>query len=262
MERDNDRISSDYPGKVVSYISEKLGVDAETLFFQGASGNICQVNPFDKSRTEVGVEWAKTMGRAIGQRAVELIDNKSPVSGNIRVITETITIPRRTVDPDLLAWANRHDEISPEIPDLSNYGVERFGTIKYPTVSLHELFKTPFWADFYKNEILTLEKLRADEPFLFLTLKVIAQDNWACAAIPCELFIELADEICAQSPFENTTVVELANGWNGYIPTKQAFDRKGGYETKEVTSTMLVPEAADMVLECIQAMLEKAHGTK
>ena len=263
MERDNDLLSSDYPGKVVEYVSKKLGADAVALFLQGASGNICQVNPLDSSQTEVGVEWAKTMGEAIGQHAIELINkNKTPATGNIRIITETIKIPRRKIEPDLVEWANKHREIPTEVPALSNYGAEFYGLIKYPVVSLAELFKTPFWANFYANEIKTLEKMRAEDPMLPLTIKVIAQDNWACVALPCEVFVELGNEIRENSPFEHTSVVGLANGWNGYITTKMAFDRKGGYETKEVTSTMLIPEAYDIVLDIVKKMLDKAHHMK
>jgi len=40
-------------------------------------------------------------------------------------------------------------------------------------------------------------------------------------------------------------VVELANGSNGYIPTKKGYERKGGYETNFGTS-ILVPEANEI----------------
>jgi len=35
--------------------------------------------------------------------------------------------------------------------------------------------------------------------------------------------------------------------------------RSGGYETEEVTSTMLVPEAGDMVFNTVMSMLQEAH---
>jgi len=140
---------------------------------------------------------------------------------------------------------------------LSNYGSELFGKIEYPVVSLEQIFRTPFWANFYANEIKTLERLRAESPNLPLTLKVIAQDNWALVALPCELFVEWGNAICENSPFEYTVVVELANGWNGYIPTKQAFERSGGYETKDVTSTMLVPNAGERVIETVLNMFSE-----
>jgi len=258
MERENQLISSDYAGMVSGFISEKLG-GVPVLFLQGASGNICQVNPRNTSNREVGQAWAKKMGVAIGQKAMELLgDMPMETRGAVRIITETLEIPRRIIDNDLVQWAKHHKEIPAPTPALSDYGVESYGKIASPKVSLEELFKTPFWANFYANEILTRERDRMKQPRIPFKIKVIVQDNWAMVALPCELFVEWSDEICRQSPFAFTSVVELANGWNGYIPTKQAFERKGGYETKEVTSTMLIPEAGEMILETVIKMLNTA----
>lgn len=263
MKRDNQLISSDFPGKVVEFVQGKLGNDVPVLFLQGPCGNICQVNPLDSSRREVGLEWAKKMGRTIGQRAVELIDNKTTDTvGPVRVLTKTINLPRRAIDPDLVDWANKHRSIEAETPFLSDYGAEIYGQIKKPKISLAELFRTPFWANFYANEIKTLEKYRRQQPEMPFTIKVTAQDNWAMVSLPCELFVVWNARICQESPFDFTSVVELANGWNGYIPAGEDFQRKGGYETKEVTSTLLVPGAGNMILEAVLELLEKAKNKK
>ena len=259
MERSNELLSSDWPGKLTEYVSNELGDGAVSLFLQGCCGNICQVNPLDDSRKEVGVEWCKKMGKAVGQKALELINADAvAASGPIRVFTETIEIAKRPIDPDLLEWAMRHDEIKAELPSQTDYGTVRYDEIQPPLVSLEQIFSLPFWANFYANEIKTLDKLRSGEPNMPLTLKVIAQDNWAMVALPAEVFVEWGELICKQSPYEYTCVVELANGWNGYIPTKQAFQRSGGYETKEVTSTMLVLEAGDIVVKSLIKMLKKS----
>lgn len=257
LERDNEMISSDYAGKVSSYVSSQLGGGIPVLFLQGASGNICQVNPLDTSRKEAGLEWAKIMGAGIGQKAMDGIQKQKMLAqGPLRVLTKQIQIPRRAVDPEILEWAYRHKEGDCELPVLSDYGTETYNTLKPPRVYLEQIFKTPFWADFYAKEIRTLERDRKRQPDMPLEIKVVAQDSWAMVTLPCELFVEWSLKVRENSPFEHTIVVELANGWNGYIPTRQAFERKGGYETKEVTSTMLIPEAGDMVLETVMEMLE------
>lgn len=259
LERNNEFISADYAGKVRDFISNKLGFDIPVLFLQGASGNICQVNPLDVSRSEVGLEWAKTMGAAIGQKTVEVLKNsKKKAKGPLRVLTREIAIPRRQVDSKLLAWAKNHKTMDCQQPILSDYGVEHFDQLKPPKYSLEQYFKTPHWANFYANEIMTLERDRQKQPLMPLTIKVVCQDDWAMVTLPCELFVEWHNEICSQSPFRHTSVVELANGWNGYIPTKIAFERKGGYETKELTSTMLIPDAGDIVLKTVLEMLNDA----
>lgn len=261
MHRSNELIGADYPGKVSETVGHSLGRDAVSLFLQGACGNICQVNPMDSSRMEVGSEWAERMGRAIGERAVEIVRQHAvEARGPLRVITETIEIPRRIIPPALAAWANEHEPTGAGPPVLSDYGAEVYGQVKPPVMALEQVFKTSFWADFYASEIRKLIQMRQEQPNLPLTIKVVAQDNWAVVSLPCELFVEWSHAICDASPFELTSVVELANGWNGYIPTKSAFERPGGYETKEVTSTMLVPEAGDLVLDAVSKMLEAARS--
>ena len=52
----------------------------------------------------------------------------------------------------------------------------------------------------------------------------------AVCAIPFETFTEIGLEIKRESPFEDTFTVELANGWNGYLPTPEQHEL-GGYET-------------------------------
>ena len=255
-------ISSDFPGKACARAASRWGAGARVLFLQGACGNICQVNPLDVSQHEVGLAWAETMGSAVGEGAVDLASSQGvPTFGPLRVITETIRIPRRVIAAQLVRWATRHRPTGAPVPALSDYGVERYGALERPLVSLEEMFHTPYWADFYANEILRLEEMRHHDPELPLTIKVVAQDNWAMVTLPCELFVEWGQTICEASPFEVTAVVELANGWNGYIPTQKAFARPGGYETKEVTSTMLVPEAGAILVDTVQGMLVRAHGT-
>ena len=261
LERDNELISSDYPGKVTQEVASGLGQGCVCLFLQGACGNVCQVNPRDGSRREVGLVWAQKMGHDIGAKALEVIQHSSfESSGPLRIISQTIEIPQRQIDARLLAWAHRHQPVAAEAPLLSNYGVELHHKLKPPWVSLDDMFKTVYWSNFYANEIMTLERLQREQPLLPLRLKVLAQDNWAMVTLPCELFVEWGRAICEKSPFKHTLVVGLANGWNGYLPTVRAFECPGGYETKEVTSTMLVPEAGDMVLSTVLEMLAKARN--
>ena len=258
MVRRNDSIGADYPGAVCREVS--LALDgAESLFFQGAAGNICQVDPRNLERREVGKSWVDEMGRGLSEKVVDIFRKSSAEShGRLRVSSATLRIPRRIASDWLLGWAHRHVPTGASIPILSDYGIESYGTISPPQVSLEGLFKTPYWADFYASEILKLEEARNADREIELHITVVAQDNWALVALPCELFVEWAEEIYACSPFHHTIVVTLANGWCGYIPTRTAFERPGGYETKEVTSTMLVPGAGEMLLEEVLRTLDEA----
>ncbi len=259
MERDNTKISSDYAGKLCEYLGKKLGCDNAVQFLAGAAGNICQVNPRDISQTEVGLSWCERMGKAIGDKANGLLQNAKAGQGTLKIISKTIKLKRREIPAELVQWANNHSEIPTEVPQLSDYGSELYGKLPDQKVSLDELFKTTFWANFYANEIKTLDRMRVENAEMPFTIKIVSQANWAMVFLPCELFVEWSNFIRKESPFEFTSVVTLANGWNGYIPTKRSFERSGGYETKEVTSTMLRPEAGDVVTKEIIGILKAEH---
>ena len=54
--------------------------------------------------------------------------------------------------------------------------------------------------------------------------------TWGVASIPFEVFAETGLEIKAKSPFKQTFVIGLSNGYWGYLPTP-AQHELGGYET-------------------------------
>jgi len=255
MERDNELISVDYPGKVCDFINEKLGPGSISLFFQGPAGNICQVNPLDGSKNEVGLEWTKVMGRAIGSKAMELVNGET-TEGPIRAIAINIELQERKIDPALAEWALNYKDVPADVPDLSHYGKEFYNNIQPPLYSLNNLFETPWWANVYARNVR--KELKNQATTSEITLKVIAQDNWALVSLPGEFFIEYGNAIREKSPFKNTLVVAYANGSNGYFPTKKAFYNGGGYETN-VGTARFVPEAGEMVVEAATNMLKEAY---
>ena len=93
------------------------------------------------------------------------------------------------------------------------------------------------------------------------TVIVVSQgQDWAVVSLPCELFIEHSLSIEAGSPFPHTALNTLANGHCGYLPTVEAFTRTGGYETKHLTSTYLVPEAGEEVVKTCIEMLTQLYA--
>ena len=74
-------------------------------------------------------------------------------------------------------------------------------------------------------------------PIRFLTLG----NDFAVWAAPVELFCEIAAEIRNRSSFPYTFYFGYANGWLGYVPTRQAF-AEGGYEVKTSPFTDRVEE--------------------
>jgi hypothetical protein len=74
------------------------------------------------------------------------------------------------------------------------------------------------------------------------------------AAIPCEVFAETGLEIKHGSRLQPTFVIELANGYNGYLPTPHQHSL-GGYETWPARSAYLEVEAAPKIRDRVLELL-------
>jgi hypothetical protein len=66
--------------------------------------------------------------------------------------------------------------------------------------------------------------IRLPVRFLFINDDIVL---WSA---PVELFCEISMGIRDRSPYPHTFYFGYANGWLGYLPTRQAY-HEGGYET-------------------------------
>ena len=81
----------------------------------------------------------------------------------------------------------------------------------------------------------------------------------AICAIPFEVFTQIGLDIKEKSPFEDTFTVELANGWNGYLPTPEQHEL-GGYETWLGTN-FVQKDASVKITEQLVEMLGELKST-
>ncbi len=75
-------------------------------------------------------------------------------------------------------------------------------------------------------------------------------------AIPCEVFVEIGLEIKKKSPLKPTFTIELANGYNGYLPTPEQH-KLGGYETWRARSSYLEVGASPKITAAVLELLER-----
>lgn len=113
------------------------------------------------------------------------------------------------------------------------------------------------------DELYAQESLRLHEaePTVRLKLQTIAVDDLAIVAIPCEVFADIGLEIKRRSPFKTTFVIELANGYNGYLPTPKQHVL-GGYETWRSGWSYLETEASTIITKTTLEMLKSIHADK
>ncbi len=87
-------------------------------------------------------------------------------------------------------------------------------------------------------------------------LQALRIGDLGIAAIPCEVFVEIGLALRQASPFKNMFTIELANGYNGYLPTAE-HHALGGYETWRARSSYLEVAAAERIQETVCMLLDE-----
>lgn len=94
-----------------------------------------------------------------------------------------------------------------------------------------------------------------------LKLQVMRLGDLGIAAIPCETFVETGLALKAQSPLQPMFTIELANGYNGYLPTPRQH-ALGGYETWRAKSSYLAVDAEPQILQTLLRLLGEVARDK
>ena len=102
-------------------------------------------------------------------------------------------------------------------------------------------------SEIYARETVQLNDYPDTVP---VRLQALRLGDWAISAIPCETFVEIGLHLKANTPFEKTFTMELANGYNGYLPTAKQHTY-GGYETWRAKSSYLEVHAADKIIKTV-----------
>lgn len=108
----------------------------------------------------------------------------------------------------------------------------------------------------YANETVQL----AEYPeTVKLKLQVIRLGDLGVAAIPCETFVETGLALKSRSSLQPMFTIELANGYNGYLPTPQQH-ALGGYETWRAKSSYLAVDAEPQIVSTLLRLLDEASS--
>ena len=95
-----------------------------------------------------------------------------------------------------------------------------------------------------------------------MKLQAIRIGGLGIVSSPCETFVETGLAIKQASPLQPTFVIELANGYNGYLPTPEQH-QLGGYETWRARSSYLEIDAATKIQSTLLSLLrEVASGSE
>ncbi len=105
----------------------------------------------------------------------------------------------------------------------------------------------------YANETIAVANYPAT---VKIKLQAIRIGELGIVSSPCETFVETGLAIKKQSPLKPTFTIELANGYNGYLPTPEQH-KWGGYETWRAKSSYLATDAEPKIRETMLKLLDR-----
>jgi hypothetical protein len=225
-------VSADYFGYFARGVEELLGARGQeppfvALLSNGTSGDI---NNIDFRRSDPGLPPYAQMKVVAADLAAEAVRVARALKPD-----ESITLDAVEERLELAVRRPSHEEV-----EAANRLLE--------AAKGRELTKLD---EIYARETVLLADY---PPKVELVLQALRIGDLAVVAIPCEVFVEIGLELKKKSPFRATFVIELANGYNGYLPTVE-HHKLGGYETWRARSSYLEVEAAPKITAKLIEML-------
>ena len=227
------------------------------MFVNGTQGNISMGHSSELSA--IGVitpgrtfERAAELGHLLADAAlVALPDIATSDITELGALTIPINLPLKQYPPLEVAVKSLKDA-DEHLAKLTAEGAPPEQIMPAKTQRLYASI-----TNFYAREALALP-----DGHLPIELQGFRLGGAAFVAIPGEVFVEIGLALKRQLP-HMIFVVGIANGYIGYLPTREAY-MAGGYE---VVSSKCQPEAADILIEKVAGLTERlfsegANGAK
>ncbi len=227
-------VSADYFGLFADRVQGLLGADRQhppfvAMMSNGTSGDVSN-NDF-LAKPERLPAWVK-MQRV----ANDLAGKVAKVVGNIghhataplAVAATELQLGVRRPDDARLAWARRTLANDTDPKRLTR-------------------------PEIYAQEALALAKFPARVPVVLQAFRI---GDLRIITVPCEMFAETGLALKQEAGLGPLFIIELANGYRGYLPTPRQHEW-GGYETWPARSSYLEVQAAPKIRAALLGLLSK-----
>jgi neutral ceramidase len=229
-------LSADYFGAFADRIRQQFGADESFvgILSNGTSGDVNNVNFAGEALKRQPYEQCRLVADSVAKAA--------------HAACRTI----RHRDDVTLAAAVRELELGVRRPTKAD--VARAREI-LDAAKGRELRGLP---EVYARETVLLAKY---PPTVRVPLQALRVGDLGIAACPCETFTEIGLEIKMKSLLKPTCTIELANGYNGYLPTPEQH-ALGGYETWRARSSYLEAGASPKITAVLLDLLNRVAVAK
>jgi len=206
---DGMKFGADYAGYMRLALQKEYGADVTVLFLNGCCANVNHYdfdNHYDRiTHCRPGVIPAEEIGNGLAETIKNICPPLVTDEKNIRIDgrCRVHMTSRRKATRAQKEWAQKTAE-------EMNAGKE-IGT------------REQILADMYLHEDPAIPDT------VDIEIQVLQIGSWTIVALPGEIYSDIGLKIKANSPFANTIVVEIANGYHGYI-SPDLIQRAGNYE--------------------------------
>ncbi len=238
LNEDNLLFTRDWPGYLVDYLETTLAGKPVVLFFNGAFGNINQIEtPGIWIST---FEEAQRIGKTIGGKLAAAIESRSRFQdASMTVQHAWVTIPRRK--------ARSETEIERDIARVEAQLAGREGQVDAAVSNLEKEL-------IFLAEEKTLSRAPGRE---HCEIQRITLGEVEIIGLPGEIFVEYGLELKRTSPKRHCLIFGNANGSAGYVPLMESFE-EGAYETRLSQGSRLAPVAGKLIVQAVAKLRSKA----
>ena len=244
-------VTGDFPAFALEHIEKALGPDGFAMFVNGTQGNISMGHSSELSAIGV-ITPGRTFERAaeIGRRLAEATFSALP-----EIETEALPVlAAASVSLDLpLKKYLPVEETARALREAEDHLAQLTGA-EAAMEQLMEAMTKHLYASinhFYAGEARAFAVGR-----LPVELQGLRTGNSAFMAVPAEVFVEIGLRLKRLAPVR-TFIVGLANGYIGYLPTREAYPA-GGYE---VVAAKVAPGSEDLLIEAAIELEKRMLGT-
>ncbi|OGV65674.1 MAG: hypothetical protein A3K18_31920 [Lentisphaerae bacterium RIFOXYA12_64_32] len=222
-------ISADWPGEIGRAVAGVYGGQPVTLFMNGTCGDINHHLWRATRHPTRGPAKAVQMGRMVAGLAINATERAEPLeTGKCRALLRILQIPYYTRDAAMRA-------------------------------EVEELRKREKLGDFERYIVNAFDEWPHDGKLADVPVQAMRLGDVAFVGLPGEIFVRIGLDIKHWSPAKYTFIGELANGWEGYVPSSDQAHR-GAYGGKPILSRRLEADAGRKMADAVQVMLCELWG--
>jgi hypothetical protein len=227
-------VSADFCGRFGDALAAQIGVDRTDQPFigmmsQGTSGDSMWMD-YARPRNDPGLDGYTQAVAQLAAEAYSQIEHHAHVP--LAMAERSLRLGRRLPDAERLAVAR---EVAQRLEDEDRLPRDRSEVYAMEAIHLHQ------------------------RPEIELRLQALRIGDLGITAIPNEVYGITGLKIKAQSPFDATFNIEVANGAAGYIPPPEQH-ALGGYTTWPARTAGLEVEAEPKIVETLLELLEEVAG--